>query len=87
LRPTTRVPRKARSPRQGMRKRDKHGFCSGCGHMGVFRCAKCERWRCIHCIQLRAVPMTIGLYRLTCFARCNLRRSPEVLAVIERNLT
>jgi hypothetical protein len=68
-------------------------FCWGCGAFTSFRCARCGHPVCVvvcspipgaGCARLRKAPRKVGVYLLVCSPRCRLRRSPHVLALINR---
>lgn len=71
----------------------KFDFCWGCGAMTSLRCARCKKPVCVvlsspvpetGCAVLRKKPNTVGVYLLVCAGRCRLRRSPQVLALVEK---
>lgn len=68
--------------------------CWGCGAFTPFVCFRCGKPVCVAintatpavgCGKLRAAPSQPGCYHLVCTPRCRLRRTPQVLAIIEKH--
>jgi hypothetical protein len=75
-------------------KKTKFDFCWGCGALTALRCARCKKPVCVvfgspvpavGCAQLRKSPRDVGVYLLVCTPRCRLRRTPQVLAIVEKH--
>lgn len=80
------LPLKAKSPRQGKRKKDRWAPCRHCGTPGVLRCFRCKHWLCRDCVRMRKAPRApLGTYHAVCYPKCVLRKpaSPFVKDMTE----